>query len=151
AGRLPLLALAPMLALAVLFGLASPAVPSAAQGGTVTLEWFGWSHFRLTSVNGRVILINPYIVGNPDAAIGVDDITRADLILPADGHGDEVGSTAPLAIKTGALVLGPGELRTWLAEQGVPREQLPGGNPGSRTMLDGVTVRVVHAIHSTGV
>jgi L-ascorbate metabolism protein UlaG (beta-lactamase superfamily) len=149
-GRLPMLALAPMLAFAVLFGFVVPATPSVAQGGAVTLEWFGWSHFRLTSVNGKVILINPYIEGNPDAAISVDDITTADLILPADGHGDELGSTVQLALKTGARVLGPGELRNWIAEQGVPREQLPGGNPGSRMLLEGVTVRVVHAIHSTG-
>jgi L-ascorbate metabolism protein UlaG (beta-lactamase superfamily) len=150
-GRLPMLALASMLAGAVLFGFVVPAMPSAAQEGAVTLEWFGWSHFRLTSVNGKVILINPYIVGNPDAAISEDDITKADLILPADGHGDEMGSTVPLALKTGAKILGPGELRTWIAEQGVPRDQLPGGNPGSRMVMDGVTVRVVHAIHSTGV
>jgi len=150
-GRLPVLMLASMAVFAVLFGFVIPASPSAAQGGAVTLEWFGWSHFRLTSVNGKVILINPYIEGNPDAAISVDDITKADLILPADGHGDELGSTVPLALKTGAKILGPGELRTWIAEQGVPRDQLPGGNPGSRMILDGVTVRVVHAIHSTGV
>ncbi len=149
--RLPVLTLASLLAFALLVGSALPAPPSAAQEGAVTLEWFGWSHFRLTSVNGKVILINPYIDGNPDAAISVDDITKADLILPADGHGDELGSTVPLALKTGAKVLGPGELRNWIAEQGVPRDQLPGGNPGSRMLLDGVTVRVVHAIHSTGV
>ena len=36
-------------------GLPSP-TPAHAQG-TVTMEWFGWSHFRFTSVNGKVILL----------------------------------------------------------------------------------------------
>ena len=86
-GRLAALALAPMLALTALFALPMAPQPSTAnaQGGTVTVEWFGWSHFRLTSVNGKIIHLNPFIEGNPDATVSVDDITHADLILPADG------------------------------------------------------------------
>jgi len=37
-----------------------------------------------------VILTNPFITGNPDAAAGlkVEEITRADLILIPNGHRD---------------------------------------------------------------
>ena len=78
----------------------------AAQGGTVTLEWFGWSHFRFTSVNGKVILVNPFLT-NPDSTVSLDDLQAVDLILPADGHGDEIGQTFEIAQKTGARIFAP--------------------------------------------
>ncbi len=150
-GRPAILVFALALAFAVLPGLAgSGASATQAQGGGVTLEWFGWSHFRLTSVNGKVILINPWIDGNPDVTVSMDDIDRADLILVADGHRDEVGSTIPLAQKTGARVWVPFELGTWFMEQGVAQSQVTRSNPGGRLMLDGVVVRMVSAVHGSG-
>src|SRR3990170_8104014 len=75
----------------------------AVQGNASTLEWLGWSHFRITSSEGKVILINPFITGNNDSIVKLEDITKADLILVADGHGDEGSSDAiPLVQKTGA-------------------------------------------------
>lgn len=152
-GRLAALALAPLLALTALFALPMAPPPSAAnaQGGTVTVEWFGWSHFRLTSVNGKIIHLNPFIEGNPDATVSVDDISQADLILPADGHGDEVGSTVAIAQKTGARVWAPFELGRWIREQGVPQPQVVSGNQGARMVMDGIVVRTVNSIHGSSV
>jgi hypothetical protein len=42
-----------------------------AQSGTVKLEWLTWSFFRFTSPGGKVILTNPNITGNADAAAAV--------------------------------------------------------------------------------
>ncbi|MBI3007555.1 MAG: hypothetical protein HYY53_04550, partial [candidate division NC10 bacterium] len=88
--RLLLLFQAGSLALAGFLLFAS--VPTAqAQSGTVKLEWLSWSFFRFTSPNGKVILTNPFMAGNPDAKVTLSDITRADLILVPDGHRDEIG------------------------------------------------------------
>lgn len=142
---------AALAALALVGPVPFAAAPVAqAQSGTVRLEWFGWSNFRLTSVNGKVILINPFIVGNPDAAISVDDINQADLILAANGHGDEIGSTVPLAQKTGARVFVPFELGTWIMEQGVPAGQVSRSGQGQRLIMDGITVQMVGAVHGSG-
>lgn len=123
-------------------------VPAAsAQGGVVQVEWLGWSFFRFTSPNGKVILTNPYITGNADAAVSIDDVTRADLILVADGHGDEVGDALPIAQRTGALVHGPGRVVRWLVGEGLPEGQARGGNQGDRLILDGITVRQVWSVH----
>ena len=67
--------------LAVAQDTATPSASPIGGGDQVTLEWLGWSHFRLTSPGGKVILLNPWIEGNPDAVVGMADITRADLIL----------------------------------------------------------------------
>jgi L-ascorbate metabolism protein UlaG (beta-lactamase superfamily) len=120
-----------------------------AQTRAVTMEWLGWSHFRFTSVDGKVILTNPFVT-NPDSPVRVEDITSADLILVPDGHGDEVGQAVPIAQRTGARTLSPFELGTWFIEQGVPQAQVVRSNPGGRFRLEGVTVRVVGSVHGSG-
>jgi L-ascorbate metabolism protein UlaG (beta-lactamase superfamily) len=128
------------------------AVPSSAQpatGGTVTMEWFGWSHFRFTSPTGKVVLTNPF-TSNPDSPIKAEDIDKADLIVLADGHGDEVGSAVQIAQNTGAKTFTPFELGTWLTEQGVPQAQVVRSNPGGRLKLGDITVRMVASQHGSG-
>ena len=151
-GRATLLLLAAALTPVVLLALVPRAHAATARGeaSEVTLEWLGWSHFRLTSPTGKVILLNPFIEGNPDTAVSVDDITQADLILLADGHRDEVGNTVQIAQNTGARVFVPFELGSWLIEQGVPQGQVVRSNPGGRLQLDGITVRMVGSVHGSG-
>ena len=48
--------------------------------GAVTVEWLGWSHYRLTSPSGKVVLTNPF-TSNPDSPIKPEDIAKADLIV----------------------------------------------------------------------
>jgi L-ascorbate metabolism protein UlaG (beta-lactamase superfamily) len=134
----------------VTLGGSAAAQPATGQG-SIKIEWFGWSHYRLTSPTGKVILTNPF-TANPDSPIKADDVTQADLIVVADGHGDEVGSTVQIAQNTGATVLAPGGLNSWLVEQGVPREQVPKPffQPGDRyTGLPGITVRSVESVHGS--
>src|SRR3990172_11833895 len=90
----------------VFMGFALGAWPETlrAQTGAVKLEWLSWSIFRLTSPTGKVVLTNPF-VNNPDSPVKVDDFPKVDLIVVADGHGDEVGSTHEIALKTGARII----------------------------------------------
>lgn len=64
-------------------GLLGPAAQ--AQTGPVKLEWFGWCFYRFTSPTGKIILTNPFITGNPDAAVKLEEIAKADLILVPNG------------------------------------------------------------------
>ena len=118
-----------------------------AQSGEVMVEWLGWSFFRLTSPTGKVLLHNPWVQGNPDAAVTLDDITRADLILASQGHPDDQGNTVQIAQRTGARVFVPFELGTWMIGEGVPMAQVTRSGQGGRLVLDGITVRMVNAIH----
>lgn len=121
-----------------------------AQAPSVKVEWLGWSFFRFTSPNGKVILTNPYITGNPDAAVTLDDITKADLILVANGHRDEIGDTVAIAKKTGARTVSAFELGSWFAGKGVPEAQVMRRNPGTRLAWEGITIRVVASVHGSG-
>lgn len=123
-----------------------------AQSGPVKLEWSTWSFFRLTSPGGKVIITNPFISGNPDAAAGLklEEITKADLILVPNGHRDEIGDTVEIAKRTGARIVTPFELGTWFIDRGVPKAQVMRRNPGGRYTWEGITIRVVGSVHGSG-
>lgn len=123
-----------------------------AQAGTVKLEWLTWSFFRFTSPGGKVILTNPFITGNPDAAAGVkvEEIAKADLILIPDGHRDEIGDAVAIAKATGARIVTPFELGSWFVSRGVPEAQVVRRNPGGRFVWEGITIRVVGSMHGSG-
>jgi L-ascorbate metabolism protein UlaG (beta-lactamase superfamily) len=97
---------------------------AAAQTQSVKMEWFSWSIFRFTSPGGKVILTNPF-VANPDSPVKVADFPKVDVILVADGHGDEVGSSDEIALNTGAKIVTPGEMRrNYFEPRKVPNEQI---------------------------
>lgn len=67
---------------------------------------------------GKVILIDPFITGNSQTDLIVED-ENPDIILLTHGHNDHVGDTVELAKKSDALVVAPNELAEYLSWQGV--------------------------------
>src|SRR3972149_980477 len=108
-GRLNVRSLKLVIILLATVAGATFAAGAMAQSGSVKLEWITWSFFRFTTPGGKVILTNPFITGNPDAAAGVklEEIAKADLILIPDGHGDEIGDAVAIAKATGARIVTP--------------------------------------------
>lgn len=143
--------LALVLVIAGAAGFFSPA--ALAQAKSVKLEWITWSFFRITSPGGKVIITNPFITGNPDAAAGikVEEVGKPDLILVADAHRDEVGDAVAIAKASGARIVTPSfEFGTLLLNWGVPEAQVMRRNPGGRFAWEGITVRVVGSVHGSG-
>jgi L-ascorbate metabolism protein UlaG (beta-lactamase superfamily) len=116
----------------------------------VTLEWFSWSIFRLTSPSGEVILTNPFVT-NPDSPVKVADFPKVDGIVIADGHRDEIGSADEIAIATKAKLITSFELyNVWFEPRKVPLEQVLRSGPGDTNMIGGVKIRNVGSIHGSG-
>jgi L-ascorbate metabolism protein UlaG (beta-lactamase superfamily) len=140
------------IALAAIVAPATLAQPGTPAGGTVTMEYLGWSHFRFTSVNGKVILTNPWIT-YPGSTVSLDDIPKADLILVPNAHLDEVGETIQIAQKTGAKIVAPPELNFWFMDVGIPPAQIASTfmSPGDRLDWEGITIRMVNSVHSSGI
>ena len=134
----------------VLWTLAVGPAGAQAQSGTVKMEWLSWSIFRFTSLTGKVVLTNPYVT-NPDSPVKVDDFPKVDAIVVADGHPDEVGSAAEIALKTGAKIVSTWEM--WFAyfePRKVPAAQILRSNPGDWNKIDGITIRNVNSVHGSG-
>ena len=82
------------------------------------------------------MVTNPY-VANPDSPVKVADFPKVDVIVVADGHGDEVGSTDEIAIKTGAKVVTPSRWGTSSSSRGrCPLAQAHRSGPGDGLTID---------------
>ena len=128
---------------------ASGSLPALAQSKNPTLEWFSWSIFRLTSPSGKVFLTNPFVT-NPFSPVTVDDFKKVDYVLVATGHGDEIGQTDKIALKTGAKIFTTFTLsRGYFEPRKIPARQIFRVGPGSRVRVDGMTVRAVNAVHGS--
>jgi L-ascorbate metabolism protein UlaG (beta-lactamase superfamily) len=81
------------------------------------LTYLGHSAFLITTPAGD-ILIDPFLSGNPSASVSPDDV-HPTYLLVTHGHSDHLGDTIAIARRTGATVIGPAELITYLAGKGV--------------------------------
>lgn len=112
------------------------------------ITWFGHAAFRLEFA-GKVVLIDPFLTGNPAFGGDVAQATAGtQYILLTHGHGDHVGDTVPVAKSTGATVVANADLVSWLGTKGL--EKLEMMNTGGTIHLDGFTVSMVRAEHSSG-
>ncbi|MBS9476597.1 metal-dependent hydrolase [Ancylobacter radicis] len=112
------------------------------------ITWYGHAAFRLEFA-GKVVLIDPFLTGNPSFT-GTVEAASAGVshILLTHGHGDHVGDTVAIARATGATVVANADLASWLGSHGV--EKLEMMNTGGTIHLDGFTVSMVRADHSSG-
>jgi L-ascorbate metabolism protein UlaG (beta-lactamase superfamily) len=81
------------------------------------VRWLGHACL-LIETDGINLLIDPFLTGNPAAAIKADQVP-ADFILVSHGHGDHVGDTIAIARRTGATVICNYEISEWLQKQGL--------------------------------
>lgn len=108
--------------------------------------FYGQSAFELV-VDGKTLLFDPFITGNPLAKdIDVTSL-KPDYILLSHGHGDHIGDLVDIAKRTGAKVICIAEVANWLGSQGV--ENIHGMNIGGGFNFDFGRVKMVNAIHSS--
>ena len=61
--------------------------------GKVELLWYSQAAFKLTTPGGKVILIDPWIMGGPLTPPELKDlgkVGKVDLVLVTHGHGDHL-------------------------------------------------------------
>ena len=83
---------------------------SAAVAAEVEVLWLGHATTRITSVEGKVIVIDPFLKKNPKAPAKYRDLKalgKVDLILVTHGHGDHIKDLQELASLTGATIVAP--------------------------------------------
>lgn len=81
------------------------------------LKYFGHSAFQITTNNGQIILIDPFIDGNPNSTVKSKDL-KADFIILTHGHGDHVGDSFKIADKNETLFICVNELAEWVKSKG---------------------------------
>ena len=108
------------------------------------IRFLGHSCFELSDGNVTV-LVDPFLSGNPKAAVTADDV-NPDVILLTHGHGDHLGDTVDIAKRTGATVVAIVELASEIAGDGV--ENVLDPNYGGTVAFDWGWVKLVPAWHT---
>jgi len=158
----PRRALAASLALCALLAIASAAAraeAAAADAGKIQVLWLGQSAFRIRTLSGKVIVIDPFLVNNPKTPPGyrkLEALGKVDLILVTHGHADHFGDAPALARMNNAPVVGPAGLDQSIQTLGIlPPELAPRMNKGGTVTpfvadgAPGVRITQVHAEHSS--
>src|SRR5258707_10289160 len=82
------------------------------------ITWLGHAMFELQFASGEVLVMDPWIEGNPAYPAGYK-IKRVDAIAISHGHSDHVGSVVPLANEFEPRVVGIFEVATHFGKKGV--------------------------------
>jgi L-ascorbate metabolism protein UlaG (beta-lactamase superfamily) len=109
------------------------------------IQFLGHAAFALEH-DGKTVLVDPFLTGNPKAAATADEVA-ADAIFLTHGHGDHIGDTVDIAKRTGATVVAIVELANELGESGV--ENVIDPNIGGTVDLGWVSVRLTPAWHTS--
>jgi L-ascorbate metabolism protein UlaG (beta-lactamase superfamily) len=112
----------------------------------MNFTYYGHSCFAV-ELDGRVLLFDPFITPNPQAA-GIDiNSVRADYILVSHGHQDHLADAVALARRTGAAVIANYEVATWLGKNGAAK--IHPLNHGGAWAFETGRAKLVNAIHSS--
>jgi len=110
------------------------------------IRWLGHSGFEIELAN-KILLIDPWLTGNPLAAVTASDIKKADVVCVTHDHGDHLGDAIEICKRTGATFVGIYELGVFAEENGV--KDVVGINIGGTVDVKGTRITMVQAFHSS--
>ena len=112
--------------------------------------YLGHATVRCDLPSGEVLLIDPWVQGNPACPERLKEFSRLDAMLLTHAHFDHIGDAVELGKKhRPKKVVGCFELCLWLGKKGV--ENTSGMNLGGSQEVLGAKVTMVRADHSCGI
>jgi L-ascorbate metabolism protein UlaG (beta-lactamase superfamily) len=112
------------------------------------ITWLGHATFQFRLDSGEVIVMDPWVEGNPMYPKG-HQFDRIDAMLISHGHFDHIHDAIPLAKKFKPKVVAIYETCAWLTSKGV--ENCSGMNKGGKQDVGPLKVTMTHALHSCGI
>jgi L-ascorbate metabolism protein UlaG (beta-lactamase superfamily) len=113
------------------------------------LAWLGHAAFRITTPNGSVILIDPWVLSNPMTPPADKKFERIDVMLLTHGHFDHIADAVALGKQFKPQVVGIFETCEWLKSKGVSNTSPM--NKGGTQEVGEIEITMVNAMHSCGI
>lgn len=117
---------------------------------SASITLLGHATIRLTLPDERVVLIDPWLEGNPACPNHLKQPARCDMIVLTHGHTDHVGDVGALVDRFDPSIVGNFDLCGVLEKQLGKGRFNPMGTGGTQT-VDGVRISLTQAHHSSGV
>src|SRR5208283_2301922 len=114
----------------------------------VEITWLGHGTYQFRLETGEVILVDPWIEGNPKYPVG-HTIDRVDVILVSHGHFDHIHDVLPLASRFSPQIVAIYETAHWLESKGA--KNVVGMNKGGTANVGPISATMTTAIHSCGI
>lgn len=113
------------------------------------LTWLGHSACHI-AIAGKSVLIDPFFTGNPKFPAEFETgLEAVDVIIVTHGHADHLGDTERLAKAYDATVVAMFEICAYLGARGVGSTDPM--NIGGTIDLDGLSITMVNALHSSAI
>jgi len=109
------------------------------------VTWLGHAAFKI-EIADRIVLVDPWLDGNPTSSVKASEITRADIVYVTHDHGDHLGDAIDICKRTNATFVANIELGNYAKENGV--KNVDGLNIGGSVEVKGVKLLITQAIHT---
>ncbi|HWY18726.1 MAG TPA: metal-dependent hydrolase [Solirubrobacteraceae bacterium] len=109
------------------------------------IRFLGHAAFELSD-GSSTVLIDPFLTGNPKAAVAADELSPQTILL-THGHVDHIGDTVAIATRAAADVVAIVEIANELSKDGVAKVHDP--NLGGTVTFDWGSVKLVPAWHTS--
>jgi L-ascorbate metabolism protein UlaG (beta-lactamase superfamily) len=115
------------------------------------VTWLGHATFLMETPNGKRLLFDPFLAGQPNCPPGGENVGPIDLMLVTHGHMDHCADAVRIAKESNCPVVGIVELIGCLGKAGSPEKNLIEMNKGGSLRFEdlGLTVTVTHALHTS--
>ena len=114
-----------------------------------SLTWLGHNTFKLVTRGAKIVLLDPWVEGNPACPKELRAFDRIDVMTISHGHGDHMADAATLGKKFKPTVVCNYEIHLFLQRKGVPNTSPM--NKGGTQETAGLKFTMVHATHSSGI
>ena len=118
-------------------------------GKDIELTYMGHSTFKIKSAQGKILILDPWVDGNPMCPDNLKKIDHVDILAITHAHFDHIGDSVRIGNEFQPKVVGIYETCVWLNSKGV-KNILP-MNKGGTQEVDGIKFTMVHADHSCGI